>query len=62
MTDDEQSTENASPAAKPHEVEEAAPKPHTSAPKTHEPALAITGVVLGMLVLSALAILIYLNS
>jgi hypothetical protein len=61
MTDDEQSTENASPAAKPHEVE-VAPKPHTSAPKTHGPALAITGVVLGMLVLSALAILIYLNS
>lgn len=38
-------------------------KVHTpKAPKKHGPALAITGVVLGMLLLAGLAILIYLNS
>ncbi|HJP96696.1 MAG TPA: hypothetical protein VJ843_05005 [Candidatus Saccharimonadales bacterium] len=38
------------------------PAAHTASPKPHGPAAAITLVILGMAVLSALAILVYLNS
>jgi len=61
--DDKASTEaqkHITPTPKSEQKQKAAA--HTAPPKPRGPAGAITAVVLGMIVLSALAILVYLNS
>lgn len=57
--DDKTSTASGSDAAPQPEQK---PTAHTAAPKPHGPAAAITTVILAMLLLSALAVLVYLNS
>jgi len=53
---------SAAPEAVEQQTAQQKPAAHTDAPRPHGPAAAITAVILGMLLLSALAILIYLNS
>ena len=62
LSDDDKADAAQSETAQTSSEKPKKPAAHAGAPKTHGPALAITAVVLAMIGLSALAILVYLNS